>query len=398
MKISDRGRSMPPSPIRMLVPFAEKAKADGVHVHHLNIGKPDVVTPPEFVKAIADFPARVVAYGHSAGFLELREAMAAYYRRVGYDVKAEHVTVTTGGSEAIIFALMAVCDVGDEVICFEPFYTNYNGFAIEAGVTLAPIACDPDRGYHLPSRETIEATIGERTRAIIVCSPNNPTGTVLSREEMQTLASIAKERGLYIISDEAYREFVYSDEGCTGVLDFPEINDRAVLMDSLSKRYSLCGGRIGCLVTHNAELNQAFLHLGQTRLCPPSVAQFGAIPLLSIGDEYFANMQKEYRCRRDTVMASLERIDNVRARTPEGAFYVMARLGVKNAADFAQWMLTDFRRNGETVMVAPGDGFYATKSLGHDEIRIAYVLEVEQLKRAMLCLRDGLEAYRRLGR
>lgn len=398
MKISERGRRVPPSPIRKLVPFAESAKAEGVHVHHLNIGQPDVVTPPEFLKAVASFPERVVAYGHSAGFLSLRKAMAAYYRRVGYDVSEEHVTVTTGGSEAISFALMAICDPGDEVVCFEPFYTNYNGFAVAAAVELRPLRCDPDAGYHLPSREAIEQVITDRTRAILVCSPNNPTGTVLTREEMQVLVDIAKERDLYLISDEAYREFVYGEVAHTGVLDFPGIADRAVLMDSLSKRYSLCGGRVGCLVTHNEELGRAFLHLGQARLCPPSVEQHGAIPLLSLGDDYFAQVQQEYRRRRDTVMNALGQMPGVRALTPEGAFYVMARIGVKDAGAFAQWMLTSFRREGETVMVAPGDGFYATPSLGLDEIRIAYVLEVDQLERAMRCLHEGLEAYRAMSK
>lgn len=398
MKISARGRSVPPSPIRKLVPFAEKAKTEGVHVHHLNIGQPDVVTPAAFLEAVAKFPENVVAYGHSAGFIELREAMAAYYRRVGYDVQAEHVTVTTGGSEAILFALMSICDPGDEVVCFEPFYTNYNGFAVEAAVHLRPLRCDPDGGYHLPSREAIEQVLTEKTRAILVCSPNNPTGTVLSKQEMQTLVDIAKDRGLYLISDEAYREFIYGDVAHAGVLDFPEIADRAVLMDSLSKRYSLCGGRVGCLVTHNEELNRVFLHLGQARLCPPSLEQYGAIPLMALGDAYFAEVQQEYQRRRDTVMRGLAEIPGVRALTPEGAFYVMARLGVKDAGDFAQWLLTDFRRDGETVMVAPGDGFYATPSLGFDEIRIAYVLEVDQLERAMKCLHEGLEAYRKLQR
>lgn len=396
--LSERGHAMPPSPIRKLVPFADRAKAQGVHVHHLNIGQPDVVTPKAFLEAIANYPERVVAYGHSAGFIELREAMAAYYRRVGYDVSAEHVTVTTGGSEAIIFAMMAICDPGDEIVCFEPFYTNYNGFAVESAVRLAPVACDPDDGYHLPPRGAIESAINDRTRAILVCSPNNPTGTVLTREEMQTLVDLVREHNLFLISDEAYREFVYGEVPHTGVLDFPEIADRAVLMDSLSKRYSLCGGRVGCLVTRNADLGRAFLHLGQARLCPPSVEQHGSIQLMSMDREYFATVLEEYRRRRDAVMSGLAEIPGVRARTPEGAFYVMARLGVKDSGDFAQWMLTDFRYGGETVMVAPGDGFYATRSLGRDEVRIAYVLEVDQLKRAMRCLHEGLVAYRESNR
>jgi aspartate aminotransferase len=395
MRISERGKRIPPSPIRKLVPFAEHAKARGVHVHHLNIGQPDVVTPPCFLEAVAKFPDPVVAYGHSAGFQTLREAMAAYYRRVGFDVGTEHVTVTTGGSEAISFALTALCDPGDEVLCFEPFYTNYNGFAVSAAVKLHPLRCDPNDGYHLPSRARIEAAIGPHTRAILICSPNNPTGTVLRRDEMEMLAQLVRKHDLYLISDEAYREFVYGGAPPTGVMHFPEIADRAVLMDSLSKRYSLCGGRIGCLVTHNEDLLRAFLHLGQARLCPPSLEQHGSIALLSLGADYFVEVQTEYEHRRDAVMEGLASIEGMGAHTPEGAFYVMARIdGMKDAGHFAQWLLTDFRLDNETVMVAPGDGFYATPGFGTDEVRIAYVLEVDQLRRAMRCLREGLAEYR----
>ena len=393
MNISQRGHKVPPSPIRKLVPFAEMAKDNGVVVHHLNIGQPDVHTPPQFFEALSGFPDRTVAYGHSAGFASLRKAMAGYYRRVGYDVETEHVTVTTGGSEAILFAMMAICDPGDEIICFEPFYTNYNGYAVQAAVQLKPLRCNIEDGYHLPPRERIEALITPRTRAIIVCSPNNPTGTVLRRDEMQTLVDIARERDLFLISDEAYREFVYGEVPHTGVLEFPEIADRAVLMDSLSKRYSLCGGRVGCLVTHNPDLRRTFLHLGQARLCPPSVEQHGSIPLLSLENDYFQQVQTEYKLRRDTVMRGLQQIPGVVSRTPEGAFYVMARIPVKDSGRFAQWLLTNFRLDNETVMVAPGDGFYATAGLGLDEIRIAYVLEVPKLERAMFYLKEALAQY-----
>jgi len=396
MTVSRRGAAVPPSPIRKLVPFAEQAKANGVVVHHLNIGQPDVATPRAFFDALGTFPEKVLAYGHSAGFTELRESMAAYYRRVGYGVEAGQVTITTGGSEAIVFALMAICDPGDEVLCFEPFYTNYNGFAVEAAVSLRPVRCDPDHGYHLPPRDRIEELITPRTKAILACTPNNPTGTVLTHGEMAMLASIAKERGLFLVSDEAYREFVYGEVPHTGVLAFPEIDDRTVLMDSLSKRYSVCGARIGCLVTHNVELQRAFLHLGQARLCSPSLEQHGALALMALDDAYFLEVQAEYKRRRDTVIAGLTAIPGIRARTPEGAFYVMAGIGVRDAGHFATWMLTDFRLRGETVMVAPGDGFYATPGLGMDEIRIAYVLEVDRLERAMECLRAGLQQYRAL--
>jgi aspartate aminotransferase len=393
MKISQRGNQVPPSPIRKLVPFAEMAKDQGVTVHHLNIGQPDVATPPQFFEAVGTFPDKVVAYGHSLGFATLRKAMAAYYQRLGYTVEVDHVTVTTGGSEAILFAMNAICDPGDEILCFEPFYTNYNGYAVQAAITLKPVRCMPEDGYHLPPRDKIEAQITPRTRAILVCSPNNPTGTVLRRDEMQVLVDLAKQRDLFLISDEAYREFVYGEVPHTSVMDFPEIADRVVLMDSLSKRYSLCGARVGCLVASNPDLRRTFLHLGQARLCSPSIEQHGAIPLLTLGPEYFQSVQAEYKRRRDTVMAGLAQIPGVQCRTPEGAFYVMARIGVKDAGRFAQWLLTSFRYENETVMVAPGDGFYATPGLGMDEIRIAYVLEVDRLQRAMRCLKEALPKY-----
>jgi aspartate aminotransferase len=394
MKISQRGQLVPPSPIRKLVPFAEMAKDKGIVVHHLNIGQPDVPTPRAFFESVSTFPDKVLAYGHSLGFATLRGAMAAYYQRVGYPVEVDHVTITTGGSEAILFAMSAICDPGDEIVCFEPFYTNYNGYSIQSSIKLRPVRCVIDNGYHLPPREAIEAAIGPRTKALMVCSPNNPTGTVLRRDEMQVLVDLARKHDLYVISDEAYREFVYGEVPHTGILQFPEILDRAVLMDSLSKRYSLCGGRVGCLVTHNPELRRVFLHLGQARLCSPSLEQHGSIPLLSLGNDYFQQVQTEYKRRRDTVMKGLGEIASVQAGTPEGAFYVMARIPVKDAGHFAQWLLTSFRLDGETVMVAPGDGFYATAGLGLDEIRIAYVLEVDRLQRAMRCLNKALQEYK----
>ena len=399
MQPSKRGAAMPPSPIRKLVPLAEQARARGVHVHHLNIGQPDVRTPPGFFEAVHRFAEPVLAYGHSAGFPAVRERMAAYYRRLGYAVGPEHVLVTTGGSEAIQFAMMATCDPGDEIVCFEPFYTNYNSYALQAAVTLRPVTCRSEDGYHLPPREAIEAAVGPRTRAILCCSPNNPTGTVLSAEEMKTLAAVARERGLFLLSDEAYRELVYGDVRHTSVLEGSrgpaeaELDDRAVLMDTLSKRYSLCGARLGCLVTRNEALGRAFLHLGMSRLCPPSLEQHGALAVLELGDEYFHAVQSEYRRRRDVVMDGLGRIPGAMARVPQGAFYVMVRLPVKDSGAFARWLLTDFSHEGETVMVAPGDGFYATRGLGLQEVRLAYVLEVEELRRAMECLAAGLRAY-----
>jgi len=393
MNISARGLSVPPSPIRKLVPYAERAKASGVTIHHLNIGQPDVETPRSFFTAVGEFSDKVLAYGHSAGLAPLRTAMAEYYQRLGYDVQPAHVTVTTGGSEAILFAMSAICDAGDELICFEPFYTNYNGYAAQACVTLRPVLCHLADGYHLPPRADIEAAITPRTRGILVCSPNNPTGTVYRADEMRLLADIAKERNLYLVADEVYREFVYGEVPHTSVLGLRDIDDRVILLDSLSKRYSVCGARIGSVVTRNEELGRVFLHLGQARLCSPSLEQYGALGLVSLGADYFRVVQAEYHRRRDAVMAGLRDIPGVEAHTPEGAFYVMAKVPVRDAGAFATWLLTDFRLDGETVMVAPGDGFYATAGRGKDEIRIAYVLEVERLHRATRCLQAALAAY-----
>ena len=392
MQLSQRGRAVPPSPIRKLVPYADAAKAKGVHVYHLNIGQPDIPTSPVFWEAIRRFPDKVLAYGHSAGFLEYRQQLAAGYRALGYgDVGPDDVTVTTGGSEAIQFALMAVCDPGDEALCFEPFYTNYNGYAVEAAVTLVPIACRAEEGYHLPPQSAIAAKITPRTRALLACTPNNPTGTVLGREEMESLARLARDHDLFFISDETYRDFIYEGRH-TSVMHLG-LGERAVLIDSISKRFSACGARIGCLVTTNRDLSRAFLHFGQARLCPPSLEQVGALALLGLPPDYFRGVLAEYRQRRDLVVDELGRMPGVLCKRPEGAFYAMARVPVDDANRFAQWLLTDWRCHESTVMVAPGDGFYATPGLGQDEVRIAYVLEVEKLRHAMVCLGEGLKAY-----
>lgn len=391
MKISQRGSAFPASPIRKLVPFAEAAKRQGVKVYHLNIGQPDLPTPPAFWDAIHAHTERVLAYGHSAGAAELREAFARYYRKCGYDVEAADVTVTVGGSEAVLFALLATCDPGDEVLCFEPFYTNYNSFALSAGVRLVPVPCRAEDGYHLPPLAEIEARVTQRTRAILACTPNNPTGTVLRRSEMEGLADLCARRGLFFLCDEVYREFVYGERH-TSVLELG-LGDRAVMLDSISKRFSACGARIGCAVTPNRDLGRAFLHLGQARLCPPTLEQVGALPLCDLGPEYYHSVQEEYRRRRDVVVAALERMPGVLCRRPAGAFYVMARLPIDDADRFAQWLLEELRHDGATVMVAPGAGFYATPGRGVDEVRIAYVLETRELEGAMACLEAGLRAY-----
>ncbi|MGB2979961.1 MAG: pyridoxal phosphate-dependent aminotransferase [Candidatus Zixiibacteriota bacterium] len=390
--ISQRANDMPPSPIRKLVPFADAAKKKGVKIYHLNIGQPDIPTPPEFMDAIRNYSEEVLAYGHSKGSQEYLSGLVQYYRRKGIQVEEKDIQVTTGGSEAIIFAMICTAGVGDEIIVFEPFYTNYNGFAMMADVKLIPVTLQAKDGFHLPSREKIEEKITARTRGILICSPNNPTGTVYTREEMEMIARISQKHNLFVLSDEVYREFVYEGEH-TSIMHLQGISDRAILLDSVSKRYSACGARIGCMVSKNQEVISAALRMGQARLCSPSIEQAGAASALKIGEDYFEKMAAEYMRRRDTVCDELMKIPGAMCLKPNGAFYVMARLPVKDIEDFSQWMLTDFNLNGETTMIAPGPGFYATPGMGQDEARIAYVLNVDDLKKAMRIIAKGIETY-----
>jgi aspartate aminotransferase len=391
-KISKRAKDMPPSPIRKLVPLADAAKKKGIKIYHLNIGQPDIPTPMEFMNAVRNYNEEVLAYGNSKGSQKFLSGLVQYYKRRKILVEEKDIQVTTGGSEALIFAMLCVAGVGDEVIVFEPFYTNYNSFAKMADVKLAPLTLQAENGFHLPSKEKIEEKITSKTRAILICSPNNPTGTVYTREEMEMIAQICKEHNLFVLSDEVYREFVY--EGThTSILNIEGISDRAILLDSISKRYSACGARIGCLVSKNEEVMSAALRLGQARLCSPSIEQFGATAALTIQDDYFEKMAEEYKRRRDTVYDELMKIPGVVCLKPSGAFYIMAKLPVKDIEDFARWMLTDFNLDSETTMIAPGPGFYATPGKGQDEARIAYVLNVDDLKKAMRILAKGIEAY-----
>jgi aspartate aminotransferase len=391
-QISRRANDMPPSPIRKLVPFADEAKKRGVKIYHLNIGQPDIPTPPEFMNAVRNYQEEVLAYGNSKGSQRFLSGLVEYYRRRDIQVKEEEIQVTTGGSEAIIFAMVCVADVGDEIIVFEPFYTNYNGFAQMADVKLVPVTLQAENGFHLPPAEKIEEKITSKTRAILICSPNNPTGTVYTREEMEMIAKIAKEHDLFVLSDEVYREFIYEGKH-TSIMNIEGISDRAVLLDSVSKRFSACGARIGCMVSKNQEVTDAALRMGQARLCSPSIEQFGAASALEIEDDYFDKMAEEYKRRRDTVYDELMKIPGVVCLKPSGAFYIMAKLPVKDIENFAKWMLTDFNLDGETTMIAPGPGFYATPGKGEDEARIAYVLNVDDLKKAMRILAKGIEAY-----
>ena len=394
-KLSHRAGMMPASPIRKLVPYADEAKKKGVKVYHLNIGQPDIATPKEFMNAIKNFGQEVLAYGHSQGSIEFREKLSEYYSRYNIELSPEEIVVTTGGSEAIIFAMMAVCEPGEEIIVPEPFYTNYNGFAVEAGVNLVPLTTYAETGFHLPGKKEIRSKITSKTRAIIFCSPNNPTGTVFTKRELETLGELAIEHNIFLLSDEVYREFIY--EGThTSVMNIPGIESRAILLDSISKRFSACGARIGCLASKNKEVVETALRFGQARLCPPSIEQHGAMAALSLKEDYFRNMADEYRRRRDVVYEALMKIPGTVCKKPSGAFYIMAKLPIDDIEAFSQWMLTDFQFEGETTMIAPGPGFYATPGRGKDEARLAYVLNVEDLKKAMKALAVGIEKYNSL--
>jgi len=394
-KVSKRGKEMPASPIRKLIPLADEVKKKGIKVYHLNIGQPDIPTPVEFMNAIRNYPNKVLAYGNSKGDIRLIQSMVEYYKRKNIFVQPENIQITTGGSEALIFAMICISDVGEEIIVFEPFYTNYNSFARMADINLVPIPTKAESGYHLPDKKIIEKKITSKTRGILLATPNNPTGTVFTKPEMETIAGLAKKHDLFFLSDEVYREFIY--EGVhTSIMQIEGIEDRAILLDSISKRYSACGARIGCLVSKNKEVTDTALKLGQSRLCSPSIEQYGAIGALGLPEDYFLAMADEYKRRRDACHAELMKIPGVFCQKPSGAFYIMAKFPVMDIEDFARWMLSDFSLDGATTMIAPGPGFYANKGMGKDEARIAYVLNVEDLKKAMRILAKGVEQYKKI--
>ena len=396
VRLSRRAVEMPASPIRRLVPHADKAKARGIKVYHLNIGQPDIETPAEMMAGYHNFSTKVLSYGPSQGLPEYIAALVEYYRRVGITVETRDVIVTTGGSEAIAFAFDAVADAGDEIIVPEPFYTNYSGFAATACLKLVPVTCRAENGFALPPKTDFERAITPRTRAVIYSSPGNPTGAVYTRAELEMLRDLCLERGLYLIGDEAYREFIYDeDTEHTSVMNLQGLEDRAILVDSVSKRYSACGARVGCIVCRNRELMGAILKFGQARLCPPTVDQVAATAALNVPDKYFKDVRHEYQSRRDVVCESLSKIPGVVCQKPRGAFYVVARLPIRDAEEFAIFMLDEFNLDGETVMVAPADGFYATPGKGKDEVRIAYVLNCADLDRSMRILAAGITAYNR---
>ncbi len=393
MKISTRGSLLPPSPIRKLKPFADAALASGKHIYALNIGQPDVETPAQMRNVLKNIDKKVIAYGPSQGLAEYQDALVRYYAFHGIALDRENIIVTTGGSEAITMAFTVCCDPGDEVLVPEPFYTNYNGFSVAAGVRLRPITTSLETNWELPSVEAIEALITPRTRALMICNPNNPTGKVYGAEELRKLAHLARKHDLFLLGDEVYREFIFNGEKHTSLLDFEDMHDHVIVMDSISKRFSACGLRIGAFISRNPQVMQAALAYAQARLCPPTIEQLVAVPSADLGSDYFKRMVAEYRARRDAVIEGLKDMDGVEFQVPNGAFYIIVRLPVKDAEDFVVWMLTDFDVAGETVMLAPAQGFYSTPGLGKDQVRIAFVLNVEKTRRAMDILKQGLATY-----
>jgi aspartate aminotransferase len=393
-QVSSRARQMPASPIRKLMPLAEDARRRGVHVHHLNIGQPDIETPAPMRERLAACRDKVFAYTPSGGTPEYLATILEYYGRLGIHLGLKDVIATTGGSEAILFALLACAGDGDDVLVVEPFYTNYCAFATMAGVRLVPLTSRGDEGFHLPARVAWDRAVTPRTRAVLLCNPNNPTGTVYTAEELEVVAGFCRDRGLFLIADEVYREFVYDGREAQSALNLAGCEDLVVVVDSLSKRYSACGIRLGCLVTRNREVTQACMRMAQGRLSPPGLAQMVAVGARELGPEYALAVVAEYQKRRDLLFAGLTAVPGVFLRKPEGAFYFIARLPVRDSEDFTRWMLTDFERGGATVMLAPAQGFYATPGLGHNEVRIAYVLEQRHLEAAVEIVASGLQAYR----
>jgi len=393
LQISERGRRMPASPIRKLAPVADAAKKRGVRVYHLNIGQPDLETPAPMRNRLATAPS-VLAYTPSGGTAECVASLQLYYRRHGLALEANEIIVTTGGSEALLFALTACAGPGDEALVVEPFYTNYTAFATMAGVRLVPLRARAEDGFHLPPLEEWTRALTPRTRLVLLCNPNNPTGTVYRRDEVEAVVAFCRANGLFLVADEVYRELAYDGAKATSALDIPGTEELAVVVDSLSKRYSACGIRLGCLATRNRAVWEASLRMAQGRLSPPGLAQLVALGASELGPDYEEGLVQEYQARRDVLYEGLSRLPGVFLRKPEGAFYFIARLPVQDSEDFASWLLSEFSHEGATVMVAPAPGFYATPGLGHDEVRIAYVLNKEDLEASVRVLAHALPAYR----
>jgi aspartate aminotransferase len=391
--ISHRGEIMPSSPIRKLVPYAEAAKQRGTKVYHLNIGQPDIETPKAVLDAVRHSDFKVLEYSHSAGNESYRRKLVSYYKRFDIDLDYSEIMITTGGSEAILFGMMACLDAGDEVIIPEPFYANYNGFATAADVVIKPITSTIDTKFALPPIEEFEKLITSKTKAIVICNPNNPTGYLYSQQEMESLAALVKKHNLFLFSDEAYREFCYDGATPFSALQLKGIDDNVVVMDTISKRYSACGGRIGAFVTRNKELFNATMKFAQARLSPPSFAQIAGEAAIDLPLNYFDEIKNEYTERRNLLVKRLNEMDGVYCPNPGGAFYAIAKLPIDDADKFCQWLLESFSFENQTVMLAPATGFYATAGLGKNEVRLAYVLNKEDLGKAMDCLQQALMAY-----
>lgn len=396
MKVSERIKKMQFSPIRKLAPYSDEAESRGVKVYHLNIGQPDILTPDTFIDGIKNYKDKVLKYVSSTGINQLIESFIKYYKEWNLEFDKSEILITNGGSEAILFAVMAIADAGDNILIPEPFYTNYNSFLELASVKVNPFITKAEEGFHLPKIDAILNKINNKTKAILITNPGNPTGTVFTYDEIEMLCQIALEKNLYIISDEVYREFVYDNLKYTSPLFFENVRDRVILIDSISKRYSACGARIGLLASKNREVINQALKICQSRLCVATIEQIAAANLINTDKEYFVKVKKEYENRRNIMYNGLREIPGVICEKPTGAFYIVAKLPIKDAEDFSKWLLTDFSYNNETVMVAPAGGFYATNGLGADEIRISYCLKEEDLKASIKLLKLGLEEYKKI--
>lgn len=393
-KISNKGKLMPESPIRKLVPYAEIAKKKGNKVYHLNIGQPDIKTPEVAMNSIKNLDIKVLEYSHSAGFESYRKKLSQYYINHGLPINTEDIIITTGGSEALLFAMGSCLDQGDEIIIPEPFYANYNGFSTASGVNVVPVISSIETGFDLPPIAEFEKLITPKTKAILICNPGNPTGYLYTQEEMLQLAELVKKHDLFLIADEVYREFIYDEtDKHYSVMNIPGIEENAIMIDSVSKRYSMCGARIGCIVSKNKEVMATAMKFAQARLSPPTFAQIASEAALDTPQSYFVEVIEEYKERRDILISELNKIDGVKVATPKGAFYCIAQLPVDNADTFAQWLLESYDNNKETVMVAPAAGFYSTKGVGLNEVRIAYVLKKEDLVRSVQILKDAILVY-----
>ena len=393
MKCSKRIATMQSSPIRKLAPIANKAEANGIKIYHLNIGQPDIKTPKGFFKEVKNFDSEVLEYAVSPGLPELISSLQQYYTTYNMHFESDEILVTNGGSEALLFSLMATCDPEDNILVPEPFYSNYNGFSQSINVHIIPITTKAEEGFHLPNKEKIQSLINSKTKAILLSNPGNPTGTVYTKKELYMISEIAKENDLWIISDEVYREFIYDGLEYTSFGNIKYVEDRVIIIDSVSKRYSACGARIGSIASKNKTLISEILKLCQSRLCVSTLDQVGSVELYNTSSSYFTEVNNEYKNRRDVLYNELIKVKGVICKKTTGAFYIIAKLPVENAEDFIIWMLTDFNKDGETVMACPAEGFYATPGLGKDEIRLAYVLKEDDLHKAAIILKEGLEKY-----